>query len=152
MLNPSSIPFHGARRFVGIGVLLIFAGWPTFGQTPKMEGALEPFLREPSLTIQPLFDSERFPNIIVTTKGTVLTTWGNKRIQVRRSEDGGVTWNEPMTIADPGFQGGGTTVDETSGDILAFVEAHHPPAELTLFRSRDDVKTFSKYKLTLKPD
>jgi sialidase-1 len=85
------------------------------------------------MDMQRLFRAERFPNIVVTLDGTVLVTWGNQRVRARRSEDGGKTWGDEITIADPGFQGGGTTVDETTGDILAFVEHSHPPAPLTVF-------------------
>ncbi len=107
-----------------------------------LEGSVDPFLREPSLTIQQGFTNERFPNVVVTTKGTVLLTWGNSVIRARRSDDGGATWGEEITIAEKGFQGGGTTVDETNGDILAFVEDSHPPAPLKIYRSRDDGRTW----------
>ena len=104
------------------------------------------------MEMQQVFKGERFPNIVVTTKGTVLVTWGNKRVRARRSEDGGKTWSEEITIADPGFQGGGTTVDETTGDILAFVEDHHPPAALTVYRSSDDGRTWQPEKPVVHPD
>ena len=97
-----------------------------------------------NLEIQSIFDGERFPNIVVTNTGTVLATWGNKQVRARRSEDGGKTWGPEIVIAKPGFQGGGTTVDETSGDILAFVEEVHPPAPLTVYRSQDDGLTWTR--------
>jgi len=107
-----------------------------------LEGDVEAFLAAPQFHVEPLFDDERFPNITVTREGTVLATWGNRHVRARRSEDGGKSWGEPITIANPGFQGGGTTVDETTGDILAFVEVDHPPAPLTIYRSEDDGKTW----------
>jgi len=117
------------------------------------EGPVAPFLGEPQIDLQRLFSDERFPNITVATDGTVLATWGNKRIRARRSEDGGQTWGDEIVIAPSGFQGGGTTVDETTGDVLAFVEANHPPAELTLFRSSDHGKTWHADEGTvIKPD
>ncbi len=110
---------------------------------PPLEGALKPFLGEPRFETQQLFKSQRFPNLVVALDGTVIATWGNKGLIARRSEDGGQTWSDEITIAPAGFQGGGTTVDEKSGDILAFVEEHHPPAPLTIYRSQDSGKTWS---------
>jgi len=117
-----------------------------------IEGSLEPFLGPPKMEMQPVFQSERFPNIVVTRKGTVLATFGRKSVRARRSQDGGKTWGEEISIADPGFQGGGLTVDETTGDILAFVEEKHPPAPLTLYRSGDDGRTWKAEKITIHPD
>ncbi len=113
------------------------------GKQP-FEGPISPFLDAPELTVSQVFDGERFPNVVVSMKGTVIVTWGSSRVVARRSEDGGVSWGEVITIADPGFQGGGTTVDEMTGDLLAFVEAHHPPAEVSVYRSRDDGMTWQK--------
>ena len=62
------------------------------------------------------------------------------------------TWSPEILISRPGFQGGGVTVDENSGDILAFVEAHHPPAKLTVFRSRDHGKTWKSQKTSIGKD
>ncbi len=109
---------------------------------PPIEASLNPFLGEPKMDMQQVFKSERFPNIVVTRKGTVLATWGNRSVVARRSTDGGKTWGDVITIAQPGFQGGGTTVDENSGDILAFVEEKHPPAPLKIYRSKDDGLTW----------
>jgi|MDTC01.1.fsa_nt_gb sialidase-1 len=119
---------------------------------PATEGTLEAFLGEPALTQQTLFNDQRFPNVVVTTKGTVLVTWGSDGVRVRRSEDGGKTWGDPIALAKLGFQGGGTTVDETTGDIFAFVEDKHPPAPLTVYRSSDDGKTWAAEKPTIHPD
>ena len=103
---------------------------------------------------QELYVSERFPNVVVAVDGTVVTSWGRNSHQVRRSEDGGKTWGPLITVSEygwwqndypgPGYQGGGLTVDANSGDILTFVEAEHPPADQTVFRSKDHGKTWQK--------
>ena len=46
---------------------------------------------------------------------------------VRRSEDGN-TWG-PIIKVSQGINGGGLTVDEQSGDIIAFIEEEHPPSK-----------------------
>ncbi|MEM8669704.1 MAG: sialidase family protein [Planctomycetota bacterium] len=121
------------------------------GEQP-IEGKLTRFLGEPKMEMTTMFDSERFPNVVVTLKGTVVASFGNKHIRVRRSEDGGKNWGPEISIANPGFHGGGMTVDETTGDILAFVEAHHPPADLTVYRSSDDGMTWVASPVTIHPD
>jgi sialidase-1 len=118
----------------------------------KFEGPLKPFLGQPKMQMQQVFKKDRFPNVVVTTKGTVVVTFGNQAVVARRSEDGGQTWGETITISNPGFHGGGTTVDETTGDILAFVEDKHPPAPLTVYRSKDDGKTWQPEKPKIHKD
>ena len=113
------------------------------------EAALTPFLGEPKLEIQQVFKGNRFPNVVVTVKGTVLAVFGG--VSVRRSEDGGKTGGEPITIAR-GFMGGGVTVNEGNGDIFAFLEEKHPPAPLMVYRSKDDARTWSKVDVVIKPD
>lgn len=117
-----------------------------------LEGTLDAFVTEPKLEIQPVFKGGRFPNIVVTTKGTILATWGHELIRSRRSEDGGKTWDDEVIIAKSGIHGGGTTVDETTGDILVFVEAQHPPAPITVYRSQDDGKSWQSEASTILPD
>jgi len=116
------------------------------------EGPLNAFLGEPGLQLQQVFKNERFPNIVVTLKGTVLATWGTSGVRARRSADAGQTWGPEISIAKPGFQCGGLTVDETSGDILAFVEERHPPAPLTVYRSQDDGASWKAVPVTIRPD
>ena len=136
-------------------LILLFAGTClTVSSTGcrSVEGPLEPFLGPARMDTQQVFDKERFPNIVVTLKGTVVATWGSSSVRARRSEDGGLTWGPEIVIADPGFQGGGTLVDEHTGDLLAFVEAAHPPGPFFVYRSQDDGLTWQKQDATFKPD
>lgn len=142
------------RHLPTLALLLTFTfGLTSFAETnARVEGKASSFLGEPQLNIQPVFEGGRFPNIVVTMKGTVLATYGSGHIRARRSEDGGKTWGKEITIAESGIHGGGTTVDETSGDILAFVEKQHPPAPLTVYRSQDDGQTWQANQTTIHPD
>jgi sialidase-1 len=129
---------------VALPAVSLFAG--------PVEGPLKPYLGEPKMEVMDVFKTERFPNIVVTMKGTVIASWGQKYVRVKRSEDGGKTWGEEIIIAKPGFQAGGLTVDENSGDLVAFVEERHPPAPIHVYRSRDDGKTWEKQEATFHPD
>lgn len=116
------------------------------------EASLKSFLGVASLEKQRLFSDQRYPNVVVTTKGTILTAWGNNGVVIRRSSDGGKTWGSAITVAKAGYLGGGTTVDDQSGDILIFVEDRQPPAPLTVYRSRDDGKTWQAQKTVIEVD
>lgn len=137
------------KAILAVTASLVVAG---MASAKELDGPLAPHLVDPRLEIQQLFTDERFPNIVVTIDGTVLATWGNKNIRARRSEDGGITWGDEISIASPGFHGGGTTVDEASGDVLVFVEKTHPPAPLTVYRSTDDGKSWLPEQVTIRAD
>lgn len=113
------------------------------------DGSLEPFIGEPALDIKQVHKGGRFPNIVVALDGTVLNIWNG--VKVRRSEDAGKTWGPDILIAK-GLMGGGVTVNETNGDIFAFVEERHPVAPWTVHRSRDNGKTWAKLEVEVKPD
>ena len=113
---------------------------------------LDPFLGEPKFEKQRLFDDQRYPNVVVTTKGSVLAVWGNDGVVLRRSEDGGRTWGPVIAVTQAGYHGGGVTVDENSGDILVFVEDRQPPAPLTVYRSQDDGKTWKAQETVIEKD
>jgi len=130
-----------------------------------VEGPIDAFRGEAKFDIQPIFEAGRLPNVLVTTKGTVIVVhgaydgkkkeWWDKGVQVRRSEDAGKTWGEPITVANPGWNAGGANVDETSGDILVFVEQMiwpTPPTEQAMCRSSDDGQTWKKELPVIKPD
>jgi sialidase-1 len=115
------------------------------------EGKLESFLGEPRFEMQPVFGDQRLPNVVVTTDGTVLAMWGWGRVRVRRSEDGGKSWGPEIHLGD-GLNAGGFTVDEKTGHILAFAEEKHPPAPLTVYRSKDNGKTWNAQETVIHQD
>ncbi len=165
-------------RFRAIASMLLLAAFPggglASGEEPPVgvpqtaagqpaEAGLEPFLGEPRFDVQPLFRGQRFPNVVVATDGTVIATWGGRptdhSYKVRRSEDGGDTWQPEMTVAEPGFHGGGALVDERSGDVFVFVDDAHPPRTpqktlqgLEVYRSKDHGKTWERVDVTIHPD
>ncbi len=98
-----------------------------------------------------IHDGMRWPNVVVAKDGSVIATFGRRDFKVRRSEDGGDTW-ELVQRLRPGYSSGGTTVDENTGDILAFTEEFHPPAPLHVFRSRDNGKTWQEEDVVIYPD
>lgn len=118
----------------------------------EFEGPLSPHLGSPKFHILPLFKGERFGNVVVSVKGTVIATWGSSKVLAMRSEDGGKTWGSEIVISNPGFQTGGLTVNEFTGDIVAFVEDHHPPAPISIYISKDDGKSWVKTKTKIEPD
>lgn len=126
-------------------------GQRTMNSNQTMEGQIDAFLGEPRFEVRKVFAGERFPNVAVAADGTVLATWGRDTVRVRRSEDGGATWGPEIPIG-PGFHGGGVTVDENAGAIFAFVEAGHPPAPLTVYRSEDHGRNWSVADVTIHPD
>jgi sialidase-1 len=132
-----------------ITCLILFYISVSYGQTEK-----NPFWAEGKdfFNVQQIFSDERFPNVVVATDGKVVATWGRQNFRVRRSEDGGKTWGPEITVANPGFQGGGTTVDENSGDMLVFVEEGHPVAPLHVYRSSDQGKTWKEEEVTILPN
>jgi sialidase-1 len=133
-------------RFIAIIITILMMSCSTKKNIPFW-GEGRPFFN-----VQEIFFDERFPNVTVATDGTVIATWGSKNYRVRRSEDGGKSWGPEITIANPGFQGGGTTVDENTGDILVFVEEKHPVAPLTVYRSKDIGKTWIPEDVIIKPN
>ena len=118
----------------------------------KTDENTETIKEEQIFQIQKIFSDERFPNIVVAMDGTLVATWGSKNYRVRLSKDGGLIWEDEMSISEPGFQGGGTTVDERTGDILIFVEEGHPISPLTVYRSKDNGKTWNPEDVIIHPD
>ncbi len=118
-------------------------------ESPATEGELAPFLGKAKFELRPIFTGERFPNIVVAMDGTVLATWGSRSVRARRSENGGKTWGPEITVAKPGFHGGGVLVDQTTGDILVFVQDKHPPARSYIYRSEDHGESWKQEELVV---
>ena len=106
---------------------------------------------EPIFDTKQLFYSERMPNVVVAMDGTIVASFGKTEFLVRRSEDGGNTWG-PIIKVSEGINGGGLTVDEKSGDIIAFIEEEHPPSKLKIFRSNDNGKSWKSSQIKILPD
>lgn len=133
-----------------IASLFALIGCDQGNENPYWHGGNETF------ESQQLFDGGRLPNVVVTTKGTVLATWGRYDYRIRRSEDAGKTWGEEILIGSgPNWvHGGGVTVDENSGDILTFLHYgdHTGSDSLHQYRSVDDGRTWEKENITIHPD
>lgn len=139
------------NRFAS-ALFLGLLGLNVLGAQSSTEASLAAYLGPSQLNLTPLHTDQRFPNIVVSKKGTLVATWGAGKVQAKRSEDGGKTWSNKIMIADPGFHGGGTTVDERTGHILVFVEDEHPPAPLTVYRSQDDGNSWTAEQPQILPD
>ena len=143
--------------------LVSFLG-TTSSQANPVEQSITPFIDKVRFDMQQVFKGGRLPNVVVATNGTVLVTWGatggggdwsKKGLEIRRSTDGGNTWSPSTSIANPGWQAGGLTVDETSGNILAFVEHWKwpvPPPPPDIYRSSDHGKTWRIQKALISRD
>ena len=123
----------------------------TYGET-NLEGSIDPHMKAPLLEFHQIFARERFPNIVVTPKGTIVATWGTSSLKSRRSTDGGKTWSEVTEIQKPGFQSGGLTVNDETGDVIVFTEANHPPAKISTYISKDDGISFKPLEATFGKD
>lgn len=119
----------------------------------QTEQAVGSHLSAPELTLQPLFSTQRFPNVVVAMDGTIVATWGQDHLRSRRSCDGGKTW-EPVVDIRRGdsIHGGGCLVDERSGDLLFFAETSHPPATRLMFRSQDQGQSWINSPIEVQPN
>ncbi len=151
---------NGIRWTIGAIVLLVAAAFgtpPLIGAEKPAEGTIDAFGGEAKYELQSVFGKGRQPNIVVAMDGTVLATFTTgEALQVRRSEDGGKTWGDPITVGKYKhmFSGGGVTVDETSGNIFVFGEKYEwpkTPPPPTLYRSKDHGKTWQVQETMIRP-
>ena len=146
-------------------VFLAFLGGSFLG-FPAQAGEEEPFheIWEEEVPVM--------GHLAVAMDGTVLVfkeERARKRVEVKRSEDGGRTWSNPIVVGDRvrigsdmsddgRYKGehvgwselGNVVVDETTGEIMVFAMGLAPSR--TLYRSRDHGKTWRAEKTIIKPD
>lgn len=133
------------------GLLLLVLVSLSFSLPPNSEISKE-LEKVPLFEKQMLFEGERFPNVVVTSDGTIVATWGQKNCVSRRSVDGGDTWQSLVNI-DQGINGGGLIVDENNGQLIAFVEkGEHPPAPILTYFSSDEGQSWQSKKIKIHPD
>lgn len=134
----------------GLQALLILGGMLTVSCNSPTDN---PFWAdgEEYFDVQTLFERGRMPNVVTALDGTVIAVWGMDTVRVRRSEDGGITWGQSITIG-AGWNGGGAIVDENTGDILVFTEDSPPPTPLHMYRSNDHGKTWTEDEIIIHPD
>lgn len=121
-------------------------------EVAPIDGPAAPFLNHARLELTDGFGHGRFPNVVVTPRGTVLASFGAGGVAVRRSEDGGASFGPELLLTRSGFHGGGTTVDEVTGAVFVFVEEDHPPAPVEVFKSNDDGLSFAPTRVRVLPD
>ena len=66
-----------ARATAGNGRKAVLCALIVLVSASFAEERLAPFLGNPVFEKQRLFNDQRYPNIVFTTKGTVLAVWGN---------------------------------------------------------------------------
>ena len=118
-----------------------------FVTAAETEGPLKPHLGQPQLELQQVFKGERFGNVVVTMKGTVLATWGTSHVRAARSEDGGKTWGPEIVVWDDGANSINNPcpiVDPKNGRIWCCMGRYnpYPNANQHVVYSDDDGKTW----------
>ena len=138
---------------VGVAVWVAEAGR---GDEPlgfAVSATLEEFLGEPVFVPMQQLWTQRggWGGVLTAPDGTVLAFRSPGGGEVRRSHDGGTTWNEPMAIDASGdagkANGGNAMVDETTGDLLYVC-----PQEKWLYRSGDSGASWVREDITVLPD
>ncbi len=118
-----------------------------------VSATLEEFLGEPVFVPMQQLWKQRggWGGVLTAPDGTVLAFRSPGGGEVRRSHDGGTTWDEPMAIDASGdtgkANGGNAMVDETTGDLLYVC-----PQEKWLYRSGDSGASWVREDITVLPD
>ncbi|MBM3858130.1 MAG: exo-alpha-sialidase [Verrucomicrobia bacterium] len=108
---------------------------------------LDEFLGKPLFVpMQALWKGRGGWSIITAKDGTVIAFQGPGGNNVRRSRDGGLTWDADIEIG-PDTKEGKAIVDETNGDIL-WVN----PKAGWLWRSRNHGATWARETIQVRPD
>ncbi|MFM8577520.1 MAG: exo-alpha-sialidase [Planctomycetaceae bacterium] len=114
---------------------------------------LDAFLGEPLLIeMQELWKGRGgWGGVLSATDGTVIAIRSPGGGTIRRSHDGGRTWNAETAIDPDGdpkaANGGNALLDEVTGDVL-----YVNPGERWLYRSRDCGATWTKEVIEVRPD
>jgi sialidase-1 len=132
------------RVCLAVSALPFLAG-PALRAAPPPELAV--FLGAPVFQMQQLWTGRGGTSIVTATDGTVVAFQAMRSDAVRRSRDGGRTW-DPDIAMGPGAHFGNAVVDETRGDIL-----YVNPRAGWVFRSRDQGQTWVREAIeSLAPD
>lgn len=121
---------------------------PTVQAAWETNQSLQAFLRTPwFIPIQELWQGRGGTSIVTARDGTAIVFQSHSSNKIRRSTDGGTTW-EPESEIGPGATAGKAVVDEISGDIL-----YVNPRAKWLWRSRNHGRTWTREDIAqVRPD
>lgn len=143
-MNPAT------RWLAGPGVWLLLTA--VAAAAPETAAAVGPglpaaFQGEPLFRMQELWTGRGGTSIVTARDGTVVAFQAMKSDKVRRSRDGGRSWDGEISLG-PGAHFGNAVVDETTGDIL-----YANPRAGWVVRSRDSGLTWTREAIaSLSPD
>jgi sialidase-1 len=151
-----------------VGISVVIGLWAVAGSAVHAAEATAPAERAPSFATsaqieeflgEPVFVPPHelwqgrggWGGVLSTPAGTVVVFRSPGGGELRRSRDGGRTWDEPIVIDPAGDRaaanGGNALVDETTGDLLVV-----NPQERWLYRSRDAGLTWVRQTIEVLPD
>lgn len=133
------------------GLIILVLLSQIFSSSTDVE-ILKELKKTPFFEKQMLFTGERFPNLVVTKNGVIVATWGKKNFVSRRSTDGGISWEPPVSIGQ-GINGGGMIINENNGELITFLEkGDHPPAPIMTYFSNDNGQSWQSREVKIHPD